>query len=75
MRYLILILLSLFALSLTAQEPPAGQNEPEESATEAAESELILDGVETEDEEESPERFIPTEEISQDLGVSFPVDI
>lgn len=35
--------------------------------------ELIL--AETEEEEESPDRFIPTEEISQDLGVSFPVDI
>ena len=28
-----------------------------------------------EDEEESSVRFIPTEEISQDLGVSFPIDI
>lgn len=26
-------------------------------------------------EEESPGRFVPTEQISQDLGVSFPVDI
>jgi hypothetical protein len=26
-------------------------------------------------EEESGARFIPTEEISQDFGVSFPVDI
>lgn len=25
--------------------------------------------------DEGPSRFIPTEEISQDLGVSFPVDI
>ena len=28
-----------------------------------------------EDEEQSSSRFIPTEQISQDLGVSFPVDI
>lgn len=28
-----------------------------------------------ENAEQSPGRFIPTEEISQDLGVSFPVDI
>jgi len=28
-----------------------------------------------EEDEDSPGRFIPTEEISQDLGVSFPVDI
>ena len=33
----------------------------------------ILDA--NEEEEESSVRFIPTEEISQDLGVSFPVDI
>lgn len=26
-------------------------------------------------EEESPSRFIPTEQISQDLGVTFPADI
>jgi len=30
---------------------------------------------EQEAEEESPARFIPTEQISQDLGVSFPADI
>jgi hypothetical protein len=27
------------------------------------------------EDEESPGRFVPTEQISQDLGVSFPVDI
>ena len=27
------------------------------------------------EDEESPGRFIPTEQISQDLGVSFPIDI
>lgn len=30
---------------------------------------------EAEGEEESDARFVPTEEISQDLGVAFPVDI
>jgi len=44
------------------------QNEPQQ------EEDLILAETEA-DEEESPDRFIPTEEISQDLGVSFPVDI
>ncbi len=33
------------------------------------------DDEQTDEEEESPSRFIPTEQISQDLGVSFPVDI
>jgi hypothetical protein len=27
------------------------------------------------EDEESPGRFVPSEQISQDLGVSFPVDI
>lgn len=42
-----------------------------------AEQELILADIEqrSEAEEESSNRFIPTEQISQDLGVSFPVDI
>ena len=30
---------------------------------------------EEDSEEDSPSRFIPTEQISQDLGVSFPADI
>ena len=33
------------------------------------------DEQETEEEGQSNGRFIPTEQISQDLGVSFPVDI
>ena len=39
--------------------------------------ELIPADVEaaTDEEQESSRRFIPTEQISQDLGVSFPVDI
>jgi len=35
-----------------------------------AEEDQSIDGP-----EDSPGRFIPTEQISQDLGVSFPVDI
>lgn len=40
-------------------------------------AELILADIEktNEVEEETSDRFIPTEQISQDLGVSFPVDI
>lgn len=54
---------------------------PEELAA-AENDELILgaDGGELksdqqDEDENSNSRFIPTEEISQDLGVSFPVDI
>lgn len=44
----------------------------------AENDELILgadEGGEESEEENSNSRFIPTEQISQDLGVSFPVDI
>ena len=47
-----------------------------EEVAAAENDELILgDEVEEQEEEGSNSRFIPTEEISQDLGVSFPVDI
>ncbi|MED5412068.1 MAG: hypothetical protein VYE30_06965 [Pseudomonadota bacterium] len=42
----------------------------------AAENDELILGDEAEEQEEGANsRFIPTEEISQDLGVSFPVDI
>lgn len=57
---------------------------PEVAATDASSAEIsAVDeqdqsaDIEDEQEEEAgaSTRFIPTEEISQDLGVSFPVDI
>lgn len=75
----LLILLFGWQLSLaqdTAQpavtEEAAPQSEQQDEPQQ--EEDLILAETEA-DEEESPDRFIPTEEISQDLGVSFPVDI
>lgn len=66
-------------------QPPAAAEEVlqpapiETPAAPATDSELILADIE-EDESADEDtlrngRFIPTEEISQDLGVSFPVDI
>jgi len=55
-----------------AQVEPGSSIEPEEGDSDLVATE-ILDT--NEDEEESSARFIPTEEISQDFGVSFPVDI
>jgi hypothetical protein len=51
--------------------------EPEEGQASEELEDFILADVEatTDEEEESSRRFIPTEQISQDLGVSFPVDI
>lgn len=66
-----------------AQEPPAAEPEPELNPAETeqpapppADTDLILADME-EEPGDAPNRgrFIPTEEISQDLGVSFPVDI
>ena len=53
--------------SSTAEENGAQEVDPADS------EDLILSDEEL--EEEGPRRFIPTEQISQDLGVSFPVDI
>lgn len=53
---------------LTPEEPAAAENdEPVSDDEDASEQE--------QDEERTSARFIPTEQISQDLGVSFPVDI
>ena len=58
-----------------AQEP--GEENSSELAIDSEESEpLEVGDSEVEDDpESSPNRVIPTEQISQDLGVSFPVDI
>ena len=55
----------------TEEASAAEQQEPAQD-TELAGAESAQDA---ESEEESGARFIPTEEISQDFGVSFPVDI
>ncbi len=80
--FLVFLLLATVSSSWAAenQVPDAEAEEENSSAAqensdqEVGESEdLILDEEELEDE--GPRRFIPTEQISQDLGVSFPVDI
>ena len=62
-----------------AAEPEAVTDvaETEEDQAGAEPEELILADADAtaDEEEESSRRFIPTEQISQDLGVSFPVDI
>ena len=78
----VMLACSVFVLtgvtSVRAQDTnsPAQIEDQAEPVLEDAEEDLILAEAEQEEaEEESPGRFIPTEEISQDLGVSFPVDI
>ncbi len=89
MKKLILFFALVFVMGVWAQDQQsnapeqASQNEeqvldadltPEELAA-AENNELVLENAEGDEEEESNSRFIPTEQISQDLGVSFPVDI
>ncbi|MDD9889841.1 MAG: hypothetical protein OXU66_09465 [Gammaproteobacteria bacterium] len=90
MKKLILFFALVFTYGVWAQdqqsnapEQEAQNNEqgldtdltPEELAA-AENDELVLENsAGDEEQEQSNSRFIPTEQISQDLGVSFPVDI
>ena len=89
MKKLFLLFSLLCTLSVWAQDQATeeaeieSQNEQQALDTNlsseelaAAENDELTLGDEAEEQEEgSNSRFIPTEEISQDLGVSFPVDI
>lgn len=85
-RIMLMVLFVFASLSLIAAEPQAAEDETTSDAAgdlsiqpdEQADSEQDSEEVILSDEElegEGPGRFIPTEQISQDLGVSFPVDI
>ena len=86
MRKLLLFALLSFCQVAGAAEndPPAqdsgqqeaNQSEPGFSQDAQDDNDLIVaEIIDTNEDEESSVRFIPTEEISQDFGVSFPVDI
>lgn len=60
------------SVSDSGAEPPPGQEDSAATRNELDEEPNQADDLE---EEDSPSRFIPTEQISQDLGVSFPADI
>ena len=89
MKKLFLLFSLFFALSVWGQDQAPeeaeteSQNEQQALDTDlsseelaAAENDELILGDEAEEQEEGANsRFIPTEEISQDLGVSFPVDI
>lgn len=84
-----LLLILLAAGWAWAAENQVEQSEENSEATEEAVVAETVDGAappisdepdtgergEALEDEESPGRFVPTEQISQDLGVSFPVDI
>ena len=88
MAYLLLFSQFVWAAENASQQPTEDQvNEEAVPETGLIPKETLVDesndlesgneGEEQEAEEErqSSGRFIPTEQISQDLGVSFPVDI
>lgn len=80
-----LLMLSAIAFGQdnSTENPPVDQAEPLEELDEAeVVPELVFDDdevLETDEQaaesQESNDRFIPSEEISQDLGVSFPANI
>ena len=82
-RQIAAAIILFYAVASIAAESPLGQTEENSDAsvsdeiesTESSNSAKAAAATEPSDEEESPGRFVPTEQISQDLGVSFPVDI
>jgi len=83
MKYLavIILLLVLGALPAHAQDEaqetePAPAAQESESATEPGDTPPAkAEETQTESRRGRPQRFEPSEEISEDLSVSFPVDI
>ena len=82
-RQIAAAIMLFYAVAPFAAESPLEQAEENSDAlisdeiesAEASDSATAAAMTEPSDEEESPGRFVPTEPISQDLGVSFPVDI
>ena len=82
-RQIAAAIMLFYAVASFAAESPLEQAEQnsgtlgsdEIESTESSDSATAASATETSEEEESPGRFVPTEQISQDLGVSFPVDI
>lgn len=79
-KLLLFALLCFWQLGLGAENDPPSQDTDRQDLN----PESLLEGDERiaaevneadEDEADPSVRFIPTEQISQDLGVSFPVDI
>jgi hypothetical protein len=87
LRALLLSALLVAAPVWAAEKDPPAQSDDAEQSTEELEAVDIAESSDAEiaavDDSDAPgdpadegrARFIPTEEISQDLGVSFPVDI
>ncbi|MEC7997942.1 MAG: hypothetical protein VX166_09145 [Pseudomonadota bacterium] len=83
LRQIAAAIMLFYSVASFGAESPLEQTEENSDAlgsdeiesAEASDSATVAAMAEPSDEEESPGRFVPTEQISQDLGVSFPVDI
>lgn len=91
MKKLILLISVLCSFLVFGQDDPLTEEKPspsgaveqleadpngaEEGSDSADDGKLAVENNNSEKQESSNSRFIPTEQISQDLGVSFPVDI
>ena len=82
-RQIAAAIMLFYGIASLAADSPLEQTEENSGAlvsdeiesAESSDSATAAAATETSDEEGSPGRFVPTEQISQDLGVSFPVDI
>lgn len=89
-QFCIALMLSIFctmAVAQSANDATQGQGAANDAASSEEQEELAEDAQAQQDsssqdvaqaeveEEDSTGRFIPTEQLSQDLGASFPVDI
>ena len=71
-NYFLAIILTAFSLSLNAaEEATANSEESEELVLSSAEEESEI----IEEQSEGDDDFVPSAQISEDLSVSFPVDI
>lgn len=70
-----LLLLPFISLNLAAQEAPPESSQDEAAGTAPREKAADAEKTEQAAKPESPDTFEPSEEISEDLSVSFPVDI
>jgi len=83
--WIYLLALLVFGSGTVAAQVAGSSAADQEAATQTDPQQVLADtdqepadeddDVDLEEDEDAPSRFIPTEQISQDLGVSFPADI
>ena len=74
-RYLLILLLGALALGATTATPAQDARSAQEQREEDDEAQAEQTETGADKPADSKDVFIPTEEISEDFAVSFPVDI